>query len=447
LGHSPSLRLFGSVQVIVDTFDLIHLIVWPPRHCHPFEMRFFIVSLLISSILSQTTAAPLESRNDTITVWDAIIVGGGPAGLAALSSLARVRRNVLLIDSGEYRNAPTRHMHDVLGFDGVKPAYYRWAARGQISHYETVSMTNGTVTKIEPQPEDDGATYFKVSATFPDSRGDATLWTRKVVLATGIRDRLPNTPGIAENFGHGVFWCPWCDGIEHYDEPLGLLASLDKIAGLVREMVTLNTDVVAFVNGTDTPEVRAAAEESFPDWQRYLTLHNVTIENATLKSITRLRDGEPDDRDPSLPTMLEHDLFRVNFVEDSNQEPVERGAFLVSAPTEQRSDLGEETGVQLYGNGRLAVDDSKGSLTNIPGVYAVGDANSDNSTNVYHALYSGKHAAVFIHVQLARESAKAELAADGAEIDKRSENEMVRSLWDEMNGEPHEILYAGKLRE
>lgn len=74
----------------------------------------FLQTLLLPALAALSNAAAIE-KSET---YDAIIVGGGPSGLAALSGLARVRRNVLLIDSGEYRNGPTRHMHDVLGFDG-----------------------------------------------------------------------------------------------------------------------------------------------------------------------------------------------------------------------------------------------------------------------------------------------------------------------------------------
>lgn len=78
-------------------------------------MRFF-QTLVLSALASLGSAAAVP--RDQPAQYDAIIIGGGPAGLAALSGLARVRRNVLLIDSGSYRNQPTRHMHDVLGFDG-----------------------------------------------------------------------------------------------------------------------------------------------------------------------------------------------------------------------------------------------------------------------------------------------------------------------------------------
>jgi threonine dehydrogenase-like Zn-dependent dehydrogenase len=75
------------------------------------------LSVLALSALAVAANAAAVPRAP-VTDFDAIVVGGGPAGLAALSGLARVRRKVLLINSGEYRNAPTRHMHDVLGFDG-----------------------------------------------------------------------------------------------------------------------------------------------------------------------------------------------------------------------------------------------------------------------------------------------------------------------------------------
>ncbi|CAJ2503330.1 Uu.00g107240.m01.CDS01 [Anthostomella pinea] len=389
-----------------------------------------------TAALPSDQAAPLEPQlSQSSTIYDAVIVGGGPAGLSALSGLARVRRNVLLIDSGEYRNNPTRHMHDVLGYDGVTPAYYRWAAREQLSHYETVSAINGTVTKVDVEQDN----TFTVLATHPSGE-ESTVCARKIVLATGLRDILPGTPGIEENWGKGIYWCPWCDGNEHADQALGLFSDLGDAPDLVREVTTLNSDVIAFVNGTDTAEARAATEESFPQWEKYLALHNVTVDNRTISALTRLANGAASPSDPSLPTAPEYDLFRLDFTEG---DPVERAAFFVSWPDEQKSDVGEAMGVQLYG-GRLAADGSKGLVTNIPGVYAVGDANADNVTNVSHALYTGKRTAVYLHVQLAREEITGELAAtNGTSLTERDYELDPRTVWETMNGGPKNILFAG----
>ena len=254
-------------------------------------------------------------------------------------------------------------------------------------------MTNGTVTKITPA--NDQNTHFIVT-TFPPNAIIPTIHTaRKIILATGLRDILPNTPGIRENWGTGIFWCPWCDGHEHADQPLGLLGSLDNVPAAVREMLTLNQDIVALVNGTDTPAVRAATEAKTAQWEKYLRLHDVRVDNRTIAAIVRLRSATEagEEEDPSLPTAPEHDLFRVDFVEGGS---LERAAFLAAFAAEQMSDVGEEMGVQLWG-GRLAADQTAGLITNVPGVYAVGDANSDNTTNVPHAMFSAKRAAVFLH--------------------------------------------------
>ncbi|KAI1416286.1 FAD/NAD(P)-binding domain-containing protein [Hypoxylon sp. FL1857] len=394
-----------------------------------------IIALGVLPLLSLAGAATIQPRDDP--TYDAIIIGGGPSGLSALSGLARVRRNVLLIDSGEYRNGPTRHMHDVLGYDGVTPAYYRWAARQQISYYNTASAVNGTVTNIEALNNN---TQFAVATSFLNG-STSTVSARKIVLATGLQDILPSTPGLQENWGKGIFWCPWCDGHEHEDQSLGLLGPLQEAADLVREISTLNSDIIAFVNGTDTPDARAAADKSFPNWQKYLQIHNVTVDNRTIARINRLKDGGDPPPDPSLPTAPEYDLFSVDFTEGPS---VERAAFFTSFPDEQRSDVGEKMGVTLYG-GRLAADGSRGLATNIPGVYAIGDANSDNVTNVPHALFTGKRTAVYLHVQLAREEADRELAANGTAVTRREEDFDLRSIWNEMN--PRGILYAGEFKE
>ncbi|KAF1965280.1 FAD/NAD(P)-binding domain-containing protein [Bimuria novae-zelandiae CBS 107.79] len=391
--------------------------------------------LFLLTLLPHTHASPLLApavRAD----YDAIIVGGGPSGLAAASGLARVRRNVLLLDSGSYRNDPTRHAHDIAGFDGVTPAWLRYAARRQISQYSSVALVNGSVTAILPQVQKNN-TIFTVQADYPGN-ASVSFTARKVVLATGMRDILPTTPGIQENWGKGIYWCPWCDGHEHADQSLGILARLDSAVTSVREILSLNTDIILFVNGTDTPANRAATTAKFAGWEKYLEVQNVRIENRTLAGITRLRDGATEGADPSLPTYPEHDLFRVEF--EDGKDAVLRNAFFADFPSTQRSSVGVEAGVALYGT-KLAADNAAGLVTNVPGIFAIGDANSDNVTNVPHAFFSGKRTAVFLHVQIERENSFAQIAA-AEKRDGADDVDALKKIWARMN-QPGDVTHAG----
>lgn len=186
-------------------------------------MKVFSV-LVLRALTCLTAAVPSCAQSAVNPDWEAIVVGGGPAGLSAASALGRVRRNALLIDSGEYRNQVTRRVHDVIGYDGiglgegmifdasltnfqgVTPSYFRWRARQQIAEYSTVHLMNGTVDTVEPQANN---TYFTVNLHY-DNGATSAVTARKVIIATGLRDVLPSTPGLQENFGKGIFWCPWC---------------------------------------------------------------------------------------------------------------------------------------------------------------------------------------------------------------------------------------------
>lgn len=249
---------------------------------------------------------------------------------------------------------------------------------------------NGTVTRIIPEANH---AYFTVEVLPANDAPAVTYTARKIVLGTGLRDLLPATPGIAENFGKGIYWCPWCDGMEHADQALGVLGSFDQLIDAAAEVTLLNRDVVIFANGTDTPANRALAAKQFAgDAEAYLARRNIRVENRTIARITRLRDGAAPGADPAVPTAPELDLFRVEWVDGS--PAVERAVFFTVFPNEQRSLLGPRMGVELAA-GKMLVD--RNMRTSVPGVYAVGDAGSDQATNVLHALYTGKLAAVDLH--------------------------------------------------
>ncbi|KAL4903450.1 hypothetical protein BDW74DRAFT_168969 [Aspergillus multicolor] len=331
------------------------------------------------------------------TDYDVIVVGGGPAGLSVLSGLARVRRKAVIFDSGHYRNDPTREMHDVIGNDGTPPAVFRAAARAQIANYSTASFIDNEITSIVPVNHTNATTFFRAT----DSTG-AEYTARKVVLATGLIDVLPSTPGLIEGFGKGIFWCPWCDGYEHRDQPFGILGTLPHIVSSVLEIYTLNTDIIAFVNGSYTDEYVSTLTSSYPNWQAQMSAYNISIDNRTIESFERIQDGGENRNDQG----QQFDKFLVHFTEG---DPVERNAFLTNFETAQRSSLPYDLGLAMQG-GKIDTSINPGMRTSLPGVFAVGDCNSDGSTNVPHAMFSGKRAAVFLHVEAAREESAAAIS-------------------------------------
>lgn len=135
---------------------------------------------------------------------DVVIIGGGPAGLQAAQTLGRIHRTAVLLDSGHYRNERAAHMHNVAGHDGTPPASWRADARRELAAYDTVQVRQAEATFIQGEP---GA----ITVTTAD--GDAIV-TRAVVLATGVRDVLPDVPGLAELWGGVGFVCPFCHGHE-----------------------------------------------------------------------------------------------------------------------------------------------------------------------------------------------------------------------------------------
>jgi len=169
--------------------------------------------------------------------YDAVVIGGGPAGLQATLTLARVHRRVLMVDSGSYRNDPASHMHNVVTHDGTPPAEFRAAARKELAAYETVTLHDGTVTSVAQ----DAGGGFLVAV------GDQLVRSRGVMLTTGVVDTLPDKPGLRELFGSVVAHCPFCHGHELAGGHVGILgaAGAGHLPGLVTPIasrVTVYTD-------------------------------------------------------------------------------------------------------------------------------------------------------------------------------------------------------------
>ncbi|MFE2105658.1 NAD(P)/FAD-dependent oxidoreductase [Kitasatospora sp. NPDC059463] len=149
---------------------------------------------------------------------DVVVVGGGAAGLSAALVLARACRRVAVVDAGQPRNAPAARMGGFLSRDGVAPAALLEAGRAELAGYG-VDLFDARVDHIEPVPAAD-APAFDVHLA-----GGPALRARRVVVATGLRDGLPELPGLAGRWGRDVLHCPYCHGYEVRDRPLGVLGT------------------------------------------------------------------------------------------------------------------------------------------------------------------------------------------------------------------------------
>lgn len=138
-------------------------------------------------------------------MYDAVVIGGGPAGLQATLTLGRMHRPTLMLDSGAYRNAPVDAMHNIVTNDGRDPAEFRSIVRAELAAYAEVAVRDLAATSVERLPD---GTF---AVTLAD---DAVVTTRAVVLATGLRDVMPDVAGFAEQWGRTVHVCPFCHGHE-----------------------------------------------------------------------------------------------------------------------------------------------------------------------------------------------------------------------------------------
>lgn len=172
--------------------------------------------------------------------WDVIIVGGGPAGLNAALVLGRCQRKVLLVDEGKPRNAKSHTLHGFLSRDGIPPHELLEIARAQLIPYPTVSFLHGRIESATRT--DDG---FSIQ-----TENGNRFSTRKLLLAGGVVDTLPEQPGFGALYGISVFHCPYCDGWEMRDQPIAVYGrGDDKGAGLALEMTLWNQDIVLCSDG------------------------------------------------------------------------------------------------------------------------------------------------------------------------------------------------------
>ena len=270
-------------------------------------------------------------------MYDAIIIGGGPAGLQAALTLGRMHRRTLLLDSGEYRNGTVRHAHNLLTNDGRDPAELRRLARAEIAAYGTVEIQDAAVDEVA-----------RIDSVLVVTVDETELRTSAVILATGLADDLPPIPGLADHWGDRVANCPFCHGHEFAGQRVAVLLTGDHAAKLTGMLEPVASEVLVI----DPERVREVGDAAIG-----LRLH--------------LDDGTTEDV---------------------------AGAF-VAPSSRQRAPFADQLGLDRQESGAVRVDPF--GRTSVEGVYAVGDmAHPDHfpapMASLAAAIAAGQLAAVAV---------------------------------------------------
>jgi thioredoxin reductase len=202
------------------------------------------------SLFCPSSAGTLDGMNK----YDVAIIGGGAAGLSAALVLARARRRVRVLDGGAPRNAPAAHMHGFLSRDGLPPAQLLTTARDEVASYGG-EIDRATVVEVGS----DQRTGFWLIL----GNGERVS-ARRVLVATGLRDELPDIPGLRDRWARDVLHCPYCHGFEVRDRPLGVLGGSDEAVRYAQIVRQWSDDLVFFAQQhrlTDEQRAHLAARE------------------------------------------------------------------------------------------------------------------------------------------------------------------------------------------
>lgn len=304
----------------------------------------------------------------TSMAYDVLIVGGGAAGLSAALVLGRARRRVAVVDAGSPRNAPAAHMQGFLSRDGLPPSELLAIGREEVRGYG-VEVIQDAVVGIE-------------AAFIVRLGGGDVLKARRLLVATGVRDELPEIPGVRERWGRDLLHCPYCHGWEVRDQALGVLGTRpDAVehALLVRQW---SDDVVFFAHTLDLDDCG--------DARQWLAARGVSV---VAGPVARL--------------VVESD--RLTGVELLDGRVVTRSAVFIRPVNVPHADgLLRRLGCDLDAAGFPAVDAT--GRTSIVGVWAAGNV-VDPRLQVITSAGAGSVAAIAINADLVREDV--ERAVDG----------------------------------
>ena len=345
----------------------------------------------------------MSLNDEAVVVYDAVIIGGGPSGLACALTLGRVRRSVVVLDSQQYRNEAADHMHAFPTNDGRPSAAYLAAARNEVQQYPSVhlparpiaivAVSNEPLSPTSPlsdfstpqvtnaESKNDSARLFRVT----DAVGHSWV-ARFLVLATGVIDILPSILDFETHWGRSILHCIYCHGYEHRDQSAGVIGGDFANVSAALTSATLFSSITLFCND-EFPGTGPAAQilqQRIPGFEKLLAAKNVAIDRRTIKALTKISS-------PGLTPQMEL-LF-------SDGSAARCDILLHVPPTTQRADnLGEQLGLAKAADGSWELSHPSGK-TNVDRVYATGDA-AQVFKSVSNAVLTGMAAGTMVHHEL-----------------------------------------------
>jgi thioredoxin reductase len=305
--------------------------------------------------------------------YDVVVIGGGAAGLSGALTLARARRSVLVVDAGEPRNAPAGNVHTYLGREGTPPAELYAIGRGEVTGYGG-SVVDGRVVAVSGTAEEG----FRVELA-----GGQAVAARRLLVATGLVDVLPEVPGLAEGWGSGVLHCPYCHGWEVRDGAIGVLGGgpLAVLKALLWRQ--WSDDVVLFRHTGPAPSAEEAAQ---------LAARGIRVVEGEVAGL-EFADGA------------------VSGVRLASGEVIAREAVAVSTQMVARADLLTGLGLAVAEQGMpgavvgTSVTADPTGATGVPGVWVAGNV-TDLQAQVIVAAAEGLKAAAAINMDLIQDDAR-----------------------------------------
>ena len=354
--------------------------------------------------------------------FDVVVVGGGSAGLSAAVALARFRRSVLLLDAGEPRNASAGHVHNFLTRDGTPPREIVALGRAELESY------GGRVRDAHVRGLRRDGEEFVV-----DIADDAPVRARRLVLATGLRDQLPDIPGLAQHWGSDVLHCPYCHGWEVRDRRIGILSTGPVAAHQALLFRQLSDRVTLLAHTGPTPE---------DDQREQLHALGIAIVPGEVVAVESEETGEAGNTGQT----AEPGLTGVRLADGSR---VELDALVVAPAAHARAELVEPLGLATtpftVGDHQLGsfVGADPTGRTAVPGVWVAGNV-ADVQSQVVSAAAAGLAAGAAVNADLIAEDARR------AVQDHRHRTIVGEAAWDERyrsrsaiwSGEPNAVLVA-----